>query len=253
MGILNITPDSFSDGGINLNPKDAVKSAYKMLNAGAHIIDIGGESTRPGASSVSIEDEIKRVAPVIKELRKNKELYLSLDTSKPEVMKLGIELGINMINDVRALQNKGALNIFLKSQCDICLMHMQGSPKTMQAKPRYDDVVDEVISFLKKRINILLKNNISPERIVIDPGFGFGKTHEDNLILFQNIRKISQLKQNLLIGVSRKSMIKNIFGPNEDDIIQASAILAAVAVKNGANIIRVHDVDETKKAIQFLN
>lgn len=253
MGILNVTPDSFSDGGLYLNVDDAVQSAYKMIDAGADIIDIGGESTRPGASKVSAEEEIRRVAPVIKALKQNQDIYLSLDTSKAEVMQVGIDLGINMINDVRALQNNNSLKTFLNSQCDICLMHMQGSPETMQDNPYYEDVVEEVLEFLNHRKQLLINNKVTPDRIVIDPGFGFGKSHEDNLLLFQNIKRISKIHPNLLIGISRKSLIKNIFGPNENDIIQASAILAAVAAKNGASILRVHDVNETIKAIEFLS
>lgn len=253
MGILNVTPDSFSDGGKNFDLEDAVKWAFSMVDAGADIIDIGGESTRPGSTPISVEEEIKRVEPVIKELRKNNQLYLSLDTNKPEVMELGINLGVNMINDVRALQNNGSLDIFLKSKCDICLMHMLGLPSTMQNNPVYRDIASEVLFFLEKRVNILLKNGVSSERIIIDPGFGFGKTHEDNLLLFQNIKKFSQLNLGLMVGISRKSMIKNIVGSNENDIIHASSILAAVAAKRGANILRVHDVHETKKVIDFLN
>jgi len=253
MGILNVTPDSFSDGGLYLNVDDAVQSAYKMIDAGADIIDIGGESTRPGASKVSAEEEIRRVAPVIKALKQNQDIYLSLDTSKAEVMQVGIDLGINMINDVRALQNNNSLKTFLNSQCDICLMHMQGTPETMQDNPYYEDVVEEVLEFLNHRKQLLINNKVTPDRIVIDPGFGFGKSHADNLLLFQNIKRISKIHPNLLIGISRKSLIKNIFGPNENDIIQASAILAAVAAKNGASILRVHDVNETKKAVEFLS
>ena len=253
MGILNVTPDSFSDGGLYLNVDDAVQSAYNMIDAGADIIDIGGESTRPGASKVSVEEEIRRVAPVIKALKQNQDVYLSLDTSKAEVMQVGIDLGINMINDVRALQNNNSLKTFLNSQCDICLMHMQGSPETMQDNPYYEDVVEEVLEFLNHRKQLLINNKVTPDRIVIDPGFGFGKSHADNLLLFQNIKRISKIHPNLLIGISRKSLIKNIFGPNENDIIQASAILAAVAAKNGASILRVHDVNETKKAVEFLS
>ena len=245
MGVLNITPDSFSDGGHYLNPSLAIDHALKMIDEGADIIDIGGESTRPGASPISFEEERNRIFPVITELRKQSNIYLSVDTYKPEIMSIAIEAGINMVNDIKALTNKGALDIILGSNVDISLMHMQGNPINMQVSPHYQSVVDEVIYFLKERVDVCIKAGINKERIVIDPGFGFGKTHDDNITLFKNIRNFVDLGSPVLIGVSRKSMIKNIVGDKLNDIIDVSAFIAALAAKNGASILRVHDVKET--------
>ncbi len=253
MGILNVTPDSFSDGGHFFSPKKAIDHAYQMLDEGADMIDIGGESTKPGALPVSIDEEIARIKPVLEALKNETNLYLSLDTNKAKVMELGLDLGVSMINDVYALRNEGAMDVIAKSSCDVCLMHMQGKPQTMQTNPQYNDVVNEVKSFLSDRINACIKNDIHQDRIVIDPGFGFGKTFEDNLNVFNSITQFQDLKSPMLIGISRKSMIRTIIGDNEDDIIQLSAFMAALAAQRGASILRVHDVKETQKALNYFS
>ncbi len=253
MGILNVTPDSFSDGGHFFSPKKAIDHAYQMLDEGADMIDIGGESTKPGALPVPIDEEIARIKPVLEALKNETNLYLSLDTNKAKVMELGLDLGVSMINDVYALRNEGAMDVIAKSSCDVCLMHMQGKPQTMQTNPQYNDVVNEVKSFLSDRINACLKNDIHQDRIVIDPGFGFGKTFEDNLNVFNSITQFQDLKSPMLIGISRKSMIRTIIGDNEDDIIQLSAFMAALAAQRGASILRVHDVKETQKALNYFS
>ncbi len=253
MGILNVTPDSFSDGGHFFSPKKAIDHAYQMLDEGADMIDIGGESTKPGALPVSIDEEIARIKPVLEALKNETNLYLSLDTNKAKVMELGLDLGVSMINDVYALRNEGAMDVIAKSSCDVCLMHMQGKPQTMQTNPQYNDVVNEVKSFLSDRINACIKNDIHQDRIVIDPGFGFGKTFEDNLNVFNSITQFQDLKSPMLIGISRKSMMRTIIGDNEDDIIQLSAFMAALAAQRGASILRVHDVKETQKALNYFS
>ena len=253
MGILNVTPDSFSDGGHFFSHKKAIDHAYQMLDEGADMIDIGGESTKPGALPVLIDEEIARIKPVLEALKNETNLYLSLDTNKAKVMELGLDLGVSMINDVYALRNEGAMDVIAKSSCDVCLMHMQGKPQTMQTNPQYNDVVNEVKSFLSDRINACLKNDIHQDRIVIDPGFGFGKTFEDNLNVFNSITQFQDLKSPMLIGISRKSMMRTIIGDNEDDIIQLSAFMAALASQRGASILRVHDVKETKKALNYFS
>jgi len=253
MGILNVTPDSFSDGGHFFSPKKAIDHAYRMLDEGADMIDIGGESTKPGALPVPIDEEIARIKPVLEALKNETNLYLSLDTNKAKVMELGLDLGVSMINDVYALRNEGTMDVIAKSSCDVCLMHMQGKPQTMQTNPQYNDVVNEVKSFLSDRINACLKNDIHQDRIVIDPGFGFGKTFDDNLNVFNSIAQFQDLKSPMLIGISRKSMMRTIIGDNEDDIIQLSAFMAALAAQRGASILRVHDVKETQKALNYFS
>ncbi len=250
MGVLNVTPDSFSDGGQYLSPLTAIDHAFKMIDEGADIIDIGGESTRPGAEAISIDEEKNRIIPVIKELRKHSQAYLSIDTYKPEVMQVAIELGVDMINDITAMTSHDALGVIKNSEVDISLMHMQGNPSNMQINPHYKSVADEVYDFLNERANFCIAAGIEKERIVIDPGFGFGKTHNDNMILFQNIKRFADLDLPVLIGVSRKSMIKKMVGDNMDDIIDASSFYAALAARNGASILRVHDV---KKTIQMID
>ena len=253
MGILNVTPDSFSDGGHFFSSKKAIDHAFQMLDEGADMIDIGGESTKPGALPVPIDEEIARIKPVLEALKNETNLYLSLDTNKAKVMELGLDLGVSMINDVYALRNEGTMDVIAKSSCDVCLMHMQGKPQTMQTNPQYNDVVNEVKSFLSDRINACLKNDIHQDRIVIDPGFGFGKTFEDNLNIFNSITQFQDLKSPMLIGISRKSMMRTIIGDNDDDIIQLSAFMAALASQRGASILRVHDVKETQKVLNYFS
>ena len=252
MGVLNVTPDSFSDGGKFITPNAALKHVEMMIDDGADIIDTGAESTRPGSKIVPVNEERKRIEPVIKAIKKTFNIPVSIDTYKPEIMELSIDLGIEMINDVYALRKTGAIDIAAKSDVMICLMHMQGTPKNMQNKPSYKNIIDEVSQFLQERIYVCGASGINKSRIVIDPGFGFGKTHENNLKLFQSLDKLRFLSIPLLVGVSRKSMVRNIIGDEENDIIQASAIMAALSVLRGAKIVRVHDVKETKNALKII-
>ena len=252
MGVLNVTPDSFSDGGKFITTNAALKHVEMMIDSGADIIDIGAESTRPGAKIVSVNEERKRIEPVVKAIKKTFNIPVSIDTYKPEIMALGIDLGVEMINDIYALRQLGALDIVANSDVMLCLMHMQGTPNDMQDKPIYKNIINDVSQFLQERIFVCGEFGIDQSRLVIDPGFGFGKTHENNIKLFQSLDKLIFLSPPLLVGVSRKSMIRNIIGNKENDIIQASVIMAALSVLRGARIIRVHDVKETKIALKTL-
>ena len=252
MGVLNVTPDSFSDGGRFITPNRALQHVESMIDNGADIIDIGAESTRPGAKLVTVDEERKRIEPVIKAIKKNFKIPVSIDTYKPKIMELGIDLGVDMINDVYALRQPGAIEIVANSDVILCLMHMQGTPKDMQNKPSYKNIINEVRQFLQERIYVCGAAGIDQSRLVMDPGFGFGKTHENNLKLFQSLGKLRISTIPLLVGVSRKSMVRNIIGDEENDIIQASAIMAALSVLRGAKIVRVHDVKETKIALKIL-
>lgn len=252
MGILNITPDSFSDGGQYLDFDAALKRAEKMIEEGADIIDIGGESTRPGSDTVSVDEELKRITPIIKTLKKNSNIVISVDTYKPKVMQQVIDMGVAMINDVFALQQQGAIDIIKKSNVGICLMHMQGTPKTMQLNPTYQDVVNEVKSFLDERTNSLIAEGIDSERIILDPGFGFGKTFEHNITLLQNLESFQSLKFPLLVGLSRKSFIRKILSGDHDDHLSGSIAATILSILKGAKIVRVHDVKETQSAIKIM-
>jgi dihydropteroate synthase len=251
MGILNVTKDSFSDGGLYLNPEDAKQQAQKMIEAGASIIDIGGESTRPGAEPVTIDDELNRVIPII-EYVNQLNIPISIDTNKPEVMKAAVRAGASMINDVWALQKEGALETAAKLKVPICLMHMQGSPQTMQQKPKYNDVVDDIITFFNERISSCKAAGISQDRLILDPGFGFGKTLEHNLTMLRRLREFNVLKLPILAGMSRKSMIGAIINKPADKRVSASVALAILAWQSGASFIRVHDVTETKDALDIV-
>ena len=253
MGILNITPDSFSDGGQFMSPGSAVQRANEMVRQGAAIIDIGGESTRPGAPQVSIEEELARVIPVIEALRNDLTVPISIDTSKPEVMREAVRAGAGMINDVRALREKGALQTAVELDVPVCLMHMQGEPRTMQHSPHYGDVVAEVKSFLKDRIKTCIESGISRDRLLIDPGFGFGKSLEHNLRLLQGLNEFRDLNIPLLAGFSRKSMIGQILGVPVQERLYGSIALATLALWQGANLVRVHDVRATRDAIGIIN
>lgn len=254
MGILNVTPDSFSDGGAlyqaaSLDVTRACDTALAMVDAGAKIIDIGGESTRPGAAKVGLEEEMQRVLPVVEALAQQSDVIISLDTSSPELMELGLALGASMVNDVRALQRPGALEVVAKYQAGVCLMHMQGQPDSMQQKPEYSQVLSQVNDFLQQRVQACLAAGIAQESICLDPGFGFGKRLEDNLNL---LAKFEQLQKNalpLLAGLSRKSMIGALLNNAVDQRQAASVALATIAVMHGANIVRVHDVKETYDAV----
>lgn len=249
MGILNVTPDSFSDGGRFNRFDDAIRQAHQMVADGAAIIDIGGESTRPGASAVSVEDEINRVVPVITAIAQEIDVPISIDTSKPEVMAAAVNAGAGMINDVNALQSAGALELAATIDVPVCLMHMQGEPRTMQQAPAYGDVVEEVYRFLEQRIEACAAAGVARSNIVIDPGFGFGKALEHNLQLLKRLSRFEDLARPVLVGISRKSMIGQITGCAPDERLAGSLAAATLATWLGASIIRVHDVKETVDAV----
>ncbi|MDH3309693.1 MAG: dihydropteroate synthase [Gammaproteobacteria bacterium] len=251
MGILNVTPDSFSDGGVFLSPDKGIARALRMAEEGADIIDIGGESTRPGAQPVSDQEEIDRVLPVIEALRSRFSLPLSIDTSKPGVMRAAVAAGAGFINDVRALREPGTLKAAAELDVPVCLMHMQGEPRTMQENPHYDDVVDDVCTFLNERLRAAQTQGIPANRLVIDPGFGFGKTLEHNIELLRGLKKLRTLGAPMLVGLSRKSMIGKALGIPVDQRLHASVALAVMAVQEGARIVRVHDVGPTVQALRM--
>ncbi len=251
MGVLNITPDSFSDGGIFFDPAKAVAHAREMVAQGAAIVDVGGESTRPGAQPVPLQQELDRVIPVIECLAADIAVPISIDTSKPEVMRAAVAAGAGLINDVYALRAQDALDVAAQLQVPVCLMHMQGEPRTMQADPQYTDVVADVRDFLVTRVEAARKAGIGADRIVIDPGFGFGKTLAQNLALLRELRSLTTLGVPVLAGLSRKSMIGKVLGLAVEDRLHASVALAILAVQNGARILRVHDVAATAQAIRM--
>lgn len=251
MGILNVTPDSFSDGG-QFNQLDAaVQQALTMQADGAGIIDIGGESTRPGAKVVPVEEEIKRVVPVIKAIRRQSAIPISIDTSKPEVMRAAIEAGASMINDVNALQAEGALEVCADLAVPVCLMHKQGEPQTMQDNPVYSNVLDEVQAFLQRQAQHCLDAGIAEANIIIDPGFGFGKRLEDNLQLLSHIDGFVATQHPVLVGVSRKSMFGVLLGLDVDERKGVSVAAAILAYARGARFFRVHDVKATCDALKL--
>ena len=249
MGILNITPDSFSDGGDFLSPDAALERAYRMVEEGAAIIDVGGESTRPGARSVSEAEELDRVIPVVEGIARELPVPVSIDTSKPGVMRAAAAAGAGLINDVQALRVPGALEAASDLGVPVCLMHMQGPPRTMQDAPAYVDVVAEVQSFLARRIACCVAAGIPRDRLMVDPGFGFGKTLEHNLALLKNLRDLSVLDVPLLVGVSRKSMIGALLDAPTDQRLYGSLAAAVLAASQGAKIIRAHDVKPTVDAL----
>ena len=252
MGILNLTPDSFSDGGLFVNKNSALKHVTQMISDGAQIIDVGGESTRPGASEVSVDEECQRVIPVIQAIREISDIPVSIDTSKPEVMQQAVAAGASMINDVNALRADGAVELVAKLNVPVCIMHMQGLPRTMQHTPSYKNVVQEVKDFLKQRIDICVNAGIKRENIVIDPGFGFGKTLEHNLSLFKHLDEFTDLDCPLLVGVSRKSMIGHVLdNAPADERLYGSVALATLAAWMNANILRVHDVKATADGLKL--
>lgn len=252
MGILNVTPDSFSDGGRFARRDDALRHVEQMLGAGAALIDVGGESTRPGAAPVSLQQELDRVVPVVEAIASRFDTIISVDTSTAEVMTAAADAGAGMINDVRALQRPGALHAAAATGLPVCLMHMQGDPSTMQQSPHYASVIDEVSAFLEVRVAECIEQGIARSRIVLDPGFGFGKTLQHNLRLFAHLDKLRPAELPVLVGVSRKSMIGEVLGRAIDQRLHASVALAAMAVSKGANIIRVHDVAETVDAVRMI-
>ncbi|RMD68697.1 MAG: dihydropteroate synthase [Gammaproteobacteria bacterium] len=251
MGILNVTPDSFSDGGLFFSTEAALRRAEAMVEEGAAIIDVGGESTRPGAQPVPLEEELRRVIPVIRALKRRLSIPISIDTRKPEVMRRAVEAGASMINDVCALRAPGALETAAALKVPVCLMHMKGEPSTMQENPVYGDVVEEVKGFLEARMEACLKAGIPRERMAIDPGFGFGKTFAHNRALFQGLERLQALGVPLLVGVSRKSMIARVLDKPPEERLYGSLALAALAVMKGASIIRAHDVSPTVDAVKM--
>lgn len=252
MGILNVTPDSFSDGGRFNRLDAALRHAEQMVRAGATFIDVGGESTRPGAAAVSPEEELDRVAPVVDAIARALDVVVSLDTSTPMVMREGAALGAGLINDVRSLTRPGALEAAAVTGLPVCLMHMVGEPTTMQLDPCYDDVVQSVIEFLSQRIEACVQVGITRERVIVDPGFGFAKTLQHNLVLFRRLERLAILQSPILVGVSRKSMIGKVLGKPVDERLMGSIALASLAVAKGARILRVHDVAETVDAVKMI-
>ncbi|MBE8166845.1 MAG: dihydropteroate synthase [Shewanella sp.] len=244
MGILNATPDSFSDGGQFNTYVTACKHADEMIAQGAKIIDVGGESTRPGAPKVSVEEELKRVIPVIEHLSK-KDVWISIDTSKAEVMRQAINAGAHIINDVKALQEPLAIEVAASLNVPVCLMHMQGTPEMMQVKPEYDDIIEEISNFFRRRVQVCLDVGIKKEHIILDPGFGFGKTLEHNLKILARQNKFHDLGFPVLIGLSRKSMFDHLLGRKVTERLAGSLAGALISSQKGAHIIRVHDVQET--------
>jgi dihydropteroate synthase len=251
MGILNVTPDSFSDGGRFAGFSQAIEHAMAMIEAGAGVIDVGGESTRPGAQAVSQSDEIRRIVPIVESLAALTNVPISVDTSKAGVIRAAIRAGAAMINDVRALRDEGALEAAAEGSLAICLMHMQGEPRTMQMAPHYDNVVREVRDFLQERVNACEAAGIPRERIVVDPGIGFGKGVDHNLQLLASLPDLAQLRLPILLGASRKSMFGTLLGRSVDQRLAGGLAVTAAAVLAGASILRVHDVAETVDAVKI--
>ena len=249
MGILNVTPDSFSDGGRFLAREDALRQAERMVREGAAILDVGGESTRPGAAAVAVEEELDRVIPIVESLSAAFEVPVSVDTSKPEVIRAAAAAGAGMINDVTALRRPGAVEAAASTGLPVCLMHMQGEPRTMQAAPQYDDVLADIIEYLKQRMQVCERAGIGPGRLLVDPGFGFGKSLAHNLALLRNLTAFSSLGVPLLVGISRKSMLGAITGREVGERLAASVAAALMAVERGARVVRVHDVAATVDAL----
>lgn len=254
MGVLNVTPDSFSDGGQFDVVECAVAQATRMLDAGASIIDIGGESTRPNAEPVPVERELERVIPVIQAVRSaHPNTVISIDTSKPEVMRQAVQAGANFINDINALRAEGALAVASELNVPVCLMHMQGEPSTMQANPQYTDVISDVTAFFQERISACIEAGIQKTNLILDVGFGFGKTLEHNLTLLNQLECFHALACPLLVGMSRKSMLGLVTGKGVHERLAGSIAVATIATMKGAQIIRVHDVDETVDAVKLVN
>ncbi len=250
MGVLNVTPDSFSDGGRHIGVAAAVERALEMVAEGAAVVDVGGESTRPGAVAVDADEEIRRVVPVIEALAARIAVPISVDTSKPEVIRAATRAGARLVNDVRGLRLPGALEAASESGAAVCLMHMQGEPGQMQVDPRYEDVVAEVRGFLAARLAACRAAGIARERVCVDPGIGFGKRHGHNLALLQHIGQLAEPGIPVLVGVSRKSLVGMITGRATGDRLAGSIAFAALAVAGGASIVRAHDVAATVDAVK---
>ena len=253
MGVLNVTPDSFSDGGKYRTVDDAIRQALHMFESGASIVDVGGESSRPGAERISENEEIDRVIPVIEGIAGGTEQVISIDTSKPGVMRAAVQAGASLINDVYALRQEGAVDAAVKLDAAVCLMHMLGEPGTMQDNPRYQDLAGDILGFLSQRISVCREAGITADSIAIDPGFGFGKTHEHNVNLLAGLEKFRELEMPLVVGLSRKRTLGALTGKDVDERLPAGIAAAVLAVERGANIVRTHDVDETVDALKIVN
>lgn len=252
MGILNVTPDSFYDGGQFIHPEQAVSQALQMVKEGAAIIDVGGESTRPGAKAISVNQELERVIPVIESLQSVVDLPISIDTSKPQVMEAAIEAGAAMVNDVNGLRAQGALDVCARYDVSVCIMHMRGKPRTMQVNPAYPDgVMTELDMFFKRRMDAAVSAGIRKKNICIDPGFGFGKTMQHNYRMLQQLEDLSTYGVPILVGMSRKSMIGNLLNIPVEDSLAGSLAANVVAFMKGASIFRVHDVKQTVEALRI--
>lgn len=252
MAILNVTPDSFSDGGKYNSIELALAQVDKMIKAGVSIVDVGGESTRPGAPDVSLEEELRRVVPVIKAIREKYDVWISVDTSKAEVMRQAIDAGADLINDIRSLQEPGALEVAAEANLPICLMHMKGQPRTMQVDPHYDDLMGDVSAFLEERIAACEVAGIDKSQLILDPGFGFGKTIEHNYHMLAHLEKFHEFGLPILAGMSRKSMIFKLLDKPAAECTNASVVCATIAAMKGAQIIRVHDFEETIEAMKVV-
>ena len=252
MGIVNVTPDSFSDGGKFANASLAIEHALSLIEQGADILDIGGESTRPNSAPVGLQEELDRVIPVIEGLVKQINIPLSIDTYKPQVMQAAIAAGASIVNDVCAFQESGAVEVVAASNAGVCLMHMQGTPQTMQINPQYNDVVAEVKAFLQQRLEVCVEAGIVKNRILLDPGFGFGKTRAHNISLIQHLASFASLGQPLLVGLSRKSVLGQVTGNDVDARLYASVAASVISAMVGAKILRVHDVKATVEALKVV-
>lgn len=253
MAILNVTPDSFSDGGKFNTVESALGQVARMMDAGVSIIDIGGESTRPGAPEVSLQEELKRTIPVIKAIREKYDVWISIDTSKAEVMRQSLEAGADMINDIRALSEPGALAVAAEFNVPVCIMHMQGQPDNMQNNPKYRNLIEEVTEFLQKNIDRCLAAGIQQNNLVLDPGFGFGKSLTDNYQLLNHFELFQKFNLPLLAGMSRKSMIFNVLNKKPAECMAGSIACATIAAMKGAHIIRVHDFEQTIDAMKMVS
>lgn len=250
MGILNVTPDSFSDGGLYYNKQNAVKRGLQLIEEGADILDIGGESTRPGSDPITVEEEKKRVLPVLSEIRKHTDSFISVDTTKSEVLKSALDHGADILNDISGMRfDPKILKLASEKDIPVVIMHMKGTPKNMQKKPRYENVIEEIKSFLKKRVETALKTGIKKNKIIIDPGIGFGKRLKDNLKIIGNLSSFNELDLPILIGVSRKSFIGNLLNVSPDQRIEGTIASSLVSILQGAHILRSHDIASLKKAI----
>ena len=251
MGVLNVTPDSFSDGGKFVAADAAIRQAEYMFEAGAAIVDVGGESTRPGADRITESEELNRVIPVIDAIAGDTDCVISIDTSKPSVMRAAVKAGASMINDVYALRQDGAVDSASELHVAVCLMHMQGEPGTMQEKPYYKDIPGDILDFLSQRIAICRDAGIAADRIAVDPGFGFGKTHEHNVRLLASLDRFQALGMPLLVSLSRKRTLGALTGKSVEKRLPSGVAAAVLAVERGANIVRTHDVDETVDALKI--